>query len=309
MAYELIYTSAERGLRPGTRGFCTVAHTQGMTPQNIQLLEALSAYKNLYSVHDAQEKAEPIAWSHITSNLIGRSASIVSRVGATAADHTGRSNKLAHHILLPARERPLGGPAWLCQQSGFLRDAWDEQPHIISTQKEIPAGDYDPKPATAWEALTGDPAYAAFLPNAFKANSDSIVLIAFAPGTDMLSLLSESLAIMEPSQRWNVTFTTYFTQLAVGATCAWRCCVADSEVLREARRNPRTVVFDLTDTLPPVPTGPLAELARSGQSPVVPKIQVNVPPDSNKPKKFILMDNRNINQLTLKPRNPNSPRK
>ena len=168
MAYELIYTSAERGLKPGTRGFCTVAHTQGLPPRNIQLMEALSAYKNLYSVHDAQENAEPIAWSHITSNLIGHTASIVSRVGATRADHTGRSNKLAHHVLLPVRERPAGGPAWLCQQEGVFLDRWDEEPHLIGEMKAIPSGDYAPGPAVAWEALTGDPGYAAFLPNAIR---------------------------------------------------------------------------------------------------------------------------------------------
>ena len=309
MAYELIYTSAERGLRPGTRGFCTVAHTQGMPPQQIQLLEALSAYKNLYSVHDAQEKAEPIAWSHIMSNLVGRSASIVSRVGATVADHTGRSNKLAHHVLLQQRERPVGGPAWLCQQAGFLRETWDEQPHVINEMKEIPAGDYEAAPATAWEALTGDPAYAAFLPNAFKANGDAVTVIAFAPGTDMLALIAESLALLEPSQRWNVTFSTYFTQLAVGATCSWRCCVADSDTLRDAKRNPRTTILDLTGPLPPVPTGPLAELARTGQRPTTPRIQVAKHDEQEKPKKFVLMGNRNINQLTLKPRNLGEPKK
>ena len=309
MAYELIYTSAERGLRPGTRGFCTVAHTQGMPPQQIQLLEALSAYKNLYSVHDTQEKSEPIAWSHITSNLVGRSASIVSRVGATVADHTGRSNKLAHHVLLQQRERPVGGPAWLCQQAGFLREMWDEQPHLISEMKEVPAGDCEPAPATAWEALTGDPAYAAFLPNAFKAGGDNVTVIAFAPGTDMLALIAESLALLEPSLRWNVTFSTYFTQLAVGASCAWRCCVADSDTLREARRNPRTTILDLTAPLPPVPTGPLAELARTGQRTTTPRIQVPKPDDSDKPKKFVLMGNRNINQLTLKPRNLSDPKR
>ena len=309
MAYELIYTSAEKGLRPGTRGFCTVAHTQGMSPQNIQLLEALSAYKNLYSVHDTQEKSEPIAWSHLISNLVGYTASIVSRVGATMADHTGRSNKLAHHVLLPVRERPLGGPAWLCQQEGFLREVWEEEPHFITELKSIPSGDYEPRPAVAWEALTGDPAYAAFLPNAIKANRNAIVLIAFAPGTEMLSLISESLALMEPSERWNVTFSTYFTQLAVGATCSWRCCVADSDVLREARRNPRTLLLDLTEPLPPAPTGALAERARTGVLPEPPKIKVQLPDASEKPKKFILMGNRNINQLTLKPRNLAPPKK
>ena len=55
MAHELIYTSAERGLRPGTRGYCTVAYTHGMMPQTLQLLEALSAYRSMYN--SAQEAA------------------------------------------------------------------------------------------------------------------------------------------------------------------------------------------------------------------------------------------------------------
>ena len=32
MALELVYTSAARGLRAGTSGFCTVAMTKGMPP-------------------------------------------------------------------------------------------------------------------------------------------------------------------------------------------------------------------------------------------------------------------------------------
>ena len=63
MAKELIYTSAERGLRPGTRGYCTVAHTRGMRPQTIQILEGLSAYKNLYPVHDPRTANSGTRWS------------------------------------------------------------------------------------------------------------------------------------------------------------------------------------------------------------------------------------------------------
>lgn len=303
MAFELIYTSAERGLRPGTRGFCTVAHTKGMLPQTVQLLEALSAYKNLYAINDGgQDAPEPVAWSHITNHLAGRNVSVVSRVGPTAADHTGRSNKLAHHVLINQRERPAGGPAWLSAQPGFFQEAWSGTPHLIDTPKTIPEGDIAPAPAHAWAAVTGDAAYAALPANAFLANPDGLVIIAFAPGSDMLPLISESLALLEPAQRWRVTYSTYFTMLAAGATCAWRCCIAGSDALRDARRNPRATIIDLTGQLPTPPTGPLADMARDGRPHPNPTKQE--PPTEQHTRKFILLSNRNINMLNLKPRKP-----
>lgn len=300
MAYELVYTSAERGLRPGTRGFCTVAHTRGIQPQMIQLLEALSAYKSPFGTMSTQDAPAPVAWSHLTGNLLGHSSSVISRVCATDPDHTGRSNKLAHHVLVQARERCAGGPAWLCQQENFLLDVWNDQPHIIDAQKAIPEGDCENLRATAWEALTGDAGYAAFLAEAFRASPDGIAVLAFKPGMDMLPLIAESLALVEPSLRWRVTFSTYFTSLPAGATCGWRCCVAGSDAFREASRNPKAVVLNLTESLPPAPTGALADLARRGRIVVERKADPAAPEHSAK--KFVLMNNRNINMLNLKPR-------
>ncbi len=305
MAYELIYTSAERGLRPGTRGFCTVAHTKGMPPHLIQLMEALSAYKNLYGLHEASDMAEPVAWSHITSNLAGHGVSVLSRVGATSADHTGRSNKIAHHVLVNARERAEGGPAWVCMQDGFLIESWEGQPHLIEQPKKIPHGDSVLGPASTWAEITGDAGYAAFLPEAFKANPDGIVVLAFEPGMDMFSLIAESLALVPTEMRWRVTYSTYFTSLPVGATCNWRCCIAKSEEFRDVKRNPKALVLDLTGTLPPPPTGPLAELARNGRI-VVPKVDNSGggSGEGRGKRGFVVMGNRNINQLNLKPRRP-----
>ena len=45
---ELFYTSAPRGLRPGSSGFCTVSMTSGMPPTLISRLESLSSYQPIF---------------------------------------------------------------------------------------------------------------------------------------------------------------------------------------------------------------------------------------------------------------------
>ncbi|NMA41449.1 MAG: hypothetical protein GX937_14865 [Lentisphaerae bacterium] len=302
MAYELIYTSAERGLRPGTRGFCTVAFTRGMPPPQVQLLEAMSAYKNLYGVHEAQSGPEPVSWNHYRNNLAGRDVTILSRVGPTAADHTGRTNKLAHHVLVAARERAAGGPVWVSQQPGFFVDAWDEPAHYLEMPKTIPSGDSSGDKAVAWESLTGDAGQASCLAEAYLANPSGVVLVVFTPGMDMLSLLGESMALLPPSVRWQVTYSTYFTGLSAGSTCCWRCCVADSVVSRETSRLPGVKIIDLTAPLPAVPAGRLADLARQGRpagaKPVVEE-PAPLPRQRSKP-----AAGRHLNMLNLKPRKP-----
>ena len=300
MAQELIYTSAERGLRPGTRGFCTVAYTQGMLPQTIQLLEALSAYKNLYAAHESMAESSPVALSHCRGNFLGRTASILSRVGPTHADHTNRSNKLAHHLLIQQRERPLGGPAWLASQPDIFCEDWAESPHVITEPRTLPAGDEENCRAETWERLTGDAGHAGLLASSFHANPEAITVLVFTPGMDMLGLIREALRLLPVSERWNVTFSTYFTSLPAGATCAWRCCVADSEELREARRHPRTAVIDLTAPLTPVlREDRFVRLAREGGSPEVEPAEN----ENDKPLHFkLLSEKRDVNQITLRSR-------
>ncbi len=304
MASELIYTSAERGLRPGTRGYCTVAHTRGIAPAILQILEALSTYKSLYGVHEELSADNPVSFSHYSSTLLGRSVSVLSRVSPSQADHTGRSNKLAHHILLHAREYPDGGPLWLSRQAGFFRESWDEEPHLFEMPKTVPSGDDVCGKAVSWEKVTGDAGNAALLPSLFQKASGQVVYLVFSPGMPMLSLLSEAMALLPPASRWQVTYNTYFTALPVGMSCLWRCCVPDAEILRDARRNPQTRVFDLTGLLPPVEENAFSKLARTGQSPG--KLSLSAAGVSceavSAKKKFEFLPRRSVNMLNMKPR-------
>ena len=196
MAYELIYTSAERGLRPGTRGYCTVAYTQGMMPQTVQLMEALSAYKSMYGAQEAAAMTEPVSWSHYKMTLLGHASSVLSRVSPTGVDHTNRSNKLAHHILVQSRERPAGGPLWVSSQEGMFIEQWEGTPRLLTTPKTLPTGDETDFHCNRWAELTGDAGHAGMLASHYHSSPDAPVFLAYEPGMDVFGLLREEMALL-----------------------------------------------------------------------------------------------------------------
>ena len=57
MSQELHYTSVPRGLKPGSRGFCTVALTPHMPGPLVDRLEALSGYQPVFPPHDPRPRS------------------------------------------------------------------------------------------------------------------------------------------------------------------------------------------------------------------------------------------------------------
>ncbi len=277
MAQELIYTSAPRGLRVGASGFCTVACTRGMAPNYIEALESLSGYTAVFPPHHPQAALNPVSFSHHVLRIGGRQVSVLSRVAAAGVDHTGRSNKLAHHVVVSPEERPAGGPAWVIQQEGMLRTGWDEPAGYIDELKRVPRGDSVPAPCRAWQERLGDAGWAGVLAQSFVEDLRRPSFLLYEPGTDVLPLIGEAMRLLRPEQRWQVTFNTYFESLPIGATCLWRCCLPDSLALKQARRMRGALVLDLmAGTGQPEEAvrrleggSALIEYARSGVPPVV----------------------------------------
>ncbi len=83
---ELVYTSAPRGLQPGSSGFCTVEMTAGMSPDIMDSLESLSAYDN--------DPAKVTNWMHIRLQTVHGTRHVLSRVGPVEGEFSGRTNKL-----------------------------------------------------------------------------------------------------------------------------------------------------------------------------------------------------------------------
>lgn len=264
MSDELFYTSVPRGLRPGASGFCTVAATAGLGPAWVARLEAISGYKPRYPVGDPREGDNPVAHSHVRLSVAGQTRSVLTRAAAAGADHTGRSNVFVHHVLPSDRERGTAGPAWAMRQLGLMDEAWDGgEPRTLAAGRPLPSGRPAPTPASAWQRETGEAAWAAALAGPAVVDAGSVVYVVYAPGTDVLALFDEAIRLMPEPQRWLVTFNTYFTEApAAGTACAWRGVMAGTPAAALARGT----VIDLTNLDPSsIPTGPLAEQARTGQ--------------------------------------------
>ncbi|MBF0100502.1 MAG: hypothetical protein HQK77_06295 [Desulfobacterales bacterium] len=233
MIFELIYTSASKGLRPGTSGYTTVAHTEGMPLHYIQLCESLSGYIYLYSdVTHEKYHLNPVAYSHYQFTVKDQRISILSRITAYHADYTGRVNKLAHHVMISPDHFSVHGPAWLMQQPGFFVEQWDGELRLLSpkpmpfddtTQEEVYFGRH-------WEYYCGDAGIAGMIAQKALDHSKTPSLIIFEPGMNTLPLITEALNLIPPEKRWDITFNTYFTPTTkpIDSECLWRCCIRDS---------------------------------------------------------------------------------
>ena len=284
MAFELIYTSVPQGIRPGSSGFCTVAYTYGLAANIALQLESLSAYKPCFPPYDENAGHNPVAYSHYLYSTSGEVFHILSRICFYGLDYTKRSNKLAHHIVLTEAEMngASGGPTSLFLQEGLFRIRWTESPQLFRQQLEIQAPVPVIRPASTWERYTGDAGWAGMVAQAYLNEPEKPVFIIFDPlvHDELLSLAEEALLLLPAEMRWGVSFNTYFTALPAGIRCCWRFCPPGSEMLREARRTPGTLVIDLTGRLPQTPDGELQRVARTGipaQKPVPFRLRENVP--------------------------------
>jgi GTPase-associated protein 1 len=268
VSQEILYTSARQGLKPGSRGFCTVVSTQGMAQNLASRLESLSGYRHAYPVHDPRAKQNPVNYSHLLINVGGRPYHVLSRICDAGWDYTKRSNKLAHHVALQPKEIAdvPGGPAWVMSDDTFCETTWDDTTRILPAGRKPRSGDFPCQVCQAWAKLAGDAGWAGVLAESALVKRVRPISLIFKPGTDTLLLALEALSLLPSKNRWKVTFSTYFTKLPAGVDCQWRFLLDDSPEAQAVRRDPHAAVIDLCSTLGPAQGGELVEVARKGPS-------------------------------------------
>lgn len=261
MIQELVFTSAPHGLKPGTSGFCTVASTSGMASNLARLLESLSGYRHIFPATSVDADKNPVAISHLIATVGGKSFSIVSRIAHAGLDYSNRSNKIAHHLVLPHPVRLSGGPAVLLENDDLFFRTWDESPRILPP-RSIEGRPVPPAPCTTWKEVTGHAGWGGAPIQAWMEQKP--VYLVIRPETPVRALLLESLNLLPDPIRWNVAFSSSLTPLPPGIKCHWRCVLAGSPEERDVRRNPSNLLVDLTRPLPP-PTNRYVQEAEQGR--------------------------------------------
>jgi hypothetical protein len=277
VALELIYTSAPRGLKPGSSGFCTVAATAGMPAPLAAQLEALSAYRPAYRAGAADASRNPVSTAHYRIRVGGRFVSVLSRVQFAGVDYSRRSNKLAHHLALDAGDQSPAGPAWLAQQAGLFVAAWDEEPRRIAQPRTLPRGELPARVCEAWATATGDAGWAGVLVERLLLDATRPVYLIVPPMIDLLPLFAEATALLPAAARWRATFNTYTSQIDGGPPVAWRGCLAGTPAADAAARAGDGLVLDLTTDLDPAPAGRYVAFARTGTPPAEPEPELDDP--------------------------------
>src|SRR5690606_12308140 len=149
-------------------------------------------------------------------------------------DYSGRTNKLAHHVALTTDELPASGPAALLGTSLFL-SAWDGQTRSVPRGPALPPAAASQGPCRTWEALTGDAGWAGLLAEASADGSNRPMYVIFAPGQNVLPLVSEALGILPREKAWSTSFSTYYAKLPAGVDCLWRFVLDGSPEAVQAR--------------------------------------------------------------------------
>ncbi|MEM7624847.1 MAG: hypothetical protein AAF333_04385 [Planctomycetota bacterium] len=269
MALELCYTSSPQGLLPGTHGYCTVAASEQLTQPVMQRLEALSGYRPMYNVGDVHASRNPVAVSHLRLSIDGETRSVLSRIAYVGADYSGRINKFAYHLLLEQNELAAAGPAWLLTQPDLMRHGWPDPPRRIAAPRAVPSGDMAPQVCRRWEDATGDAGWAGNLIEFHLLDPAKPTYILYDPRQhDALALTAEALALLPASRRWQVSFSTYFTDPTGDAGCGWRWVARGTPMAeRIAGREVAGHAIDLTQPLGEAQDSRYVRAARHGKTP------------------------------------------
>ena len=259
MIQEIVYTSAPRGLAQESRDFCVVASSEGMPQAMADLLIALSSYKHLFPAGDARN---PTLRSLRHRLFGGQMHYVLSQVTDCGLDHLGRLNKLAHHIALTDEELLEAGPtALLCHDDG-MQSTWDAEPQILSP-RTLPDSSANAVCPHAWQQITGDAGWAGFLAEHFLRPDTKPICLIHGSEIEPLTLYHEALMLLEPSDRWSTSFTTYDPSANHSQEYGVRSVPTTSPHTYALRADPRYETIDLSEPLPPPPESTWVDRARS----------------------------------------------
>jgi hypothetical protein len=264
MAWQLIYTSAPRLLEAGRSGFGTVARHRQISPLVVSACERASQFARLPGLD-----ADRSVLAHRIVAAGGENFHVLSSIRDAGADHTRRTNHLAHHLIIEEREiahlrAPAPSPADILLAMPWI-SAWHQAPRWFDAADKVDLAGFAQRAGEgAWARLTGQGAHARLLVEIQNGRGAWLVV----PPTNVCALFSESLRLI-PERAWRVRFTTSLQPSDETADFDWIAIEAGSPLRSQGATSGR-LVLDLTapETLPsfeppPAAARPAAPAARA----------------------------------------------
>lgn len=249
MAWQLIYTSSPRLLQAGRTGFGTVAKHAAIRGPLQSELERFSQFSRIEGL-----RSDRILYYHRVLSVQGETFHVITRLKDAGFDYTGRTNHIAHHIVIPSSELAVN-PNGLSPVDVILafthqrlwRDTWDEAPREFSPVEDISLASLPRTlqlPAEHWRDFSGSAANAAILAPGEVAESCWL----HSPPEDfadrLLPLIGESL-LLHPDP-WQISFATEVQPTDRIEEISWRGVPTGSPVSATAAQSVRPTV-NLTD--------------------------------------------------------------
>ena len=264
MAFQLVYTSAPKLLQAGRTGFGTVARHPALKGTLQEEIERISQFSRVAGLDTHRT-----IYAHRILNIRGEAFNVISRIRDAGSDYTGRTNHIAHHIVVPSSEAKHDlSPVDLIIQlehSGIWRNSWEDGPREFSADEEIKIAGFTKLidlPATHWQppknaALPASGRYyeSCWILHGGEMNNDGTPLI--------LWMIGESLLLAQSP--WNVSFSTDIQPTERVEELRWKGVCNTSPMRAVALQSVRPTI-DLSDSAAlPEPDGKLALMAEFGR--------------------------------------------
>jgi hypothetical protein len=274
MPWQLIYTSAPRGLLSGQVGFCTVARSGDLREALAQRLEQISSYHYLRVAEAATANRNPTVCAFRILDLRGSKYYVLTRIQPCGLDFTARTNHLAHHLVFqPGELAQLPSPAAILRNWDGWLSAWQGEPRLIEDAALdcFGAAAKPFLPAQTWLRVAGDAGRAAGLLEGECARGCYLVC---PPGSEqqVLDMFCETLQLLNlngqyPLRPWRHPFTTFLQAEDNAADFHWRACQEGTPAHQQAVQGSAPLVALRSVR---VPNNSLVKVAREGPKPSAP---------------------------------------
>jgi hypothetical protein len=244
MPWQLIYTSAPRGLLSGQSGFCTVARSADLREALVQRLEQISSYHYLRVSGGGADGGNPTISAFRILDIRGAKYQVLTRIQPCGLDFTARTNHLAHHLIFQPEElAQLPSPAAILRGWKGWSAGWQGDPRLLD---EVPLDEFreikrPTFPAQTWLQITGDAGRAAGLLESECVRGCYLVC---PPGGErqLLDMFAETLQLLDhtgqyPLRPWRYSFTTFMQAEDNPLDFQWRGCQEGTPAYLEAAQH------------------------------------------------------------------------